>query len=149
MMRKNTVRSIVSILLMVISGACFAESFASVNEARSYLDKIMEKIGSGDVQAGMKMLKPYSIVPEAEFDAMVGQAGLQLPAISQRFGAAMGYEFIDQAEMGSSLARLVYLQKYEKHGMRWGFFLYKGKSGWTVNTFVFDDKIHELITVRR
>jgi hypothetical protein len=38
--------------------------------------------------------------------------------------------------------RLVYLNRFERHAMRWSFYLYRGAEGWVINTFVFDDQIH-------
>ena len=38
----------------------------------------------------------------------------------------------------------IYVSKYEKHAMRWLFYLYKSKDGWVINTFNFDDQIQAL-----
>jgi hypothetical protein len=132
------------ISLLSFTSLCHAEAFKSVELVKAKIDQVMAKVGTGDIEAGLTMLKPYTIVPTAEMDSMIGQAKLQIPAISQRFGSAVGIEFIGESKVGQSLVRLAYLQKYEKHGLRWLFLLYKGSDGWVINTFVFDDKIQEL-----
>ena len=81
------------------------------------------------------MMKPYVVIPPAEFDAMVGQAALQLPAIKQRFGKSTGKEFISERKVGDSVAELLYPHKFELSAMRWTFYLYKGEEGWAINTF--------------
>lgn len=131
-------------LLLSFASICHAEAFKSVEMVRAKIDVVMAKVGTGDIEAGLTMLKPYTIVPAAEMDAMIGQAKLQIPAISQRFGNPVGIEFIGESKVGKSLVRLAYLQKYEKHGLRWVFLIYHGSDGWVINTFVFDDKIQEL-----
>ena len=104
----------------------------------------MAKVATGDIHGGLKMIKPCTIVPSAEFDAMVGKATLQLPAITQRFGKSLGHDFITESKVGESLVRLIYIQRYECHAMRWRFLLYKSSTGWVINSFHFDDRIHEL-----
>lgn len=133
-----------AILLLALAPLCHAETFPSVDAARAFADKVMEKVAAGEIEEGLKMIKPYAIVPAAEFDAMVGQTSLQLPMITQRFGKSIGSEFIRQDAAGDSLVRLLYISKHERHAMRWFFYLYRTPEGWVVNTFNFDDQIHLL-----
>lgn len=139
-------RIILALLLLGTTHIGLAESFSSIAAAKEFTNNVMTKVSTGDIQGGLKMIKPYSVIPSAEFDAMVGQSALQLPVITQRFGGPLGQEFISEAKVGDSLVKLIYLQKYERHAMRWNFYLYKGGSGWVINTFNFDDRIHELFT---
>ena len=69
----------------------------------------MQQIGKGDFEAGFKLIKPRIIVSAAEFEAMVGQASLQLPAMKQRFGSSLGYEFLEETKRGENLIRSLYL----------------------------------------
>ena len=118
-----------------------AQPVANPADLRKVADQIMEQVGKGKVEAGLKLLKPRTIIPEAEFDAMVGQAKLQLPAMSQRFGEPLGYEFLREDRVGENLIRYSYIQRFDKHAMRWIFYTYRGKGGWVVNSFQFDDKL--------
>ena len=113
-------------------------------DIKKVTDDVMVKVGKGDIDGGLKTFKPLTVIPESEFDTMVGQAALQAPMIASRFGQSIGYEFIREDRLGESLARLIYIQRLEKHAMRWVFYLYRGKSGWVVNTFRFDDKWPEI-----
>jgi|TARA_Y100000296_G_scaffold30684_1_gene35641 hypothetical protein len=36
---------------------------------------------------------------------------------------------------------VVYIQKFERHMMRWKFYFYNPGGGWVLNTFNTDDKI--------
>jgi hypothetical protein len=121
-----------------------AQGLPTLGEIRKVTDSAMEKVGRGDIEAGLKSFRHLTIIPTAEFDAMLGQLPLQVPGMSSRFGASMGYEFIGEDKIGESVARLTYIHKFERHAMRWYFYCYKGKRGWIVNTFRFDDKLHEL-----
>lgn len=137
-------RRLVAVLLLALAPACYAETFPSAKAARDYTDKVMAKVAAGDIEGGLKMIKPYIVVPAAEFDTMAGQTALQLPRLTERYGKSVGSEFIRQDKAGESLVRLQYVGKHERHAMRWSFYLYKTPQGWVVNTFNFDDKIQEL-----
>ena len=137
MLRAVSLAAAVSLL----STLAIAQPVATSTDVRKITDQIMAQVGAGNVEAGFKLLKPRTIIPEAEFDAMVGQAKLQLPAASQRFGSNLGYEFIREDKAGENLIRYTYAQRFDKHAMRWIFYTYRGKGGWVINTFQFDDKL--------
>jgi hypothetical protein len=133
-----------SLTLTVAFAQVHAQGVPSMTDLRKVTDAAMVKVGSGDIEGGLKEIRPFTVIPSAEFDAMMGQLPLQLPGITARFGSSIGQEFIKEDRLGDSLVRLVYVNKFEKHAMRWLFYCYKGKGGWVVNTFRFDDKWHEL-----
>ena len=119
---------------------------ATPADLRMATDQIMEQVGVGHLEAGLKLLKPLTAIPEAEFDAMMGQALQQVPPLTLRFGATSGYEFIREDRVGENLIRLTYIHRFEKYAMRWIFYAYHGKNGWAINMFNFDDKIAQLFS---
>lgn len=143
-MRRIPQLVLASALLVLIAAPAFAQGVPTLADLRKVTDTAMAKVGNGDIEGGLKAFRPLTIIPPAEFDAMLGQLPLQLPAITTRFGSSIGHEFIKEDLIGDSLVRLVYIHKFEKHAMRWMFYGYKGQNGWVVNTFRFDDKWQEL-----
>jgi len=139
-------KSCIFLALVTYCGAGHASTFPSKTAAKAFTDQVMAKVATGDIVGGLKLMKPYTVVPSAEFDSMIGQVSLQLPAIGQRFGRSVGVEFINEQKVGESVEELVYLGKFERTVMRWRFYLYKGPSGWTINSFKFDDQIQDLFT---
>ena len=101
----------------------------------------MKLVAAGDIESGIRLAKPYIIIPEAELESMVGQAKLQAPMLIQRFGKTVGFEFIREEHAGANMLRIVQICRYEKHITRWNFYFYRGPSGWVLNTFHFDDNI--------
>jgi hypothetical protein len=136
-------RTAVLVSAFLASAAC-AQGLETLKKLRETTDAIMVKVGSGDIEGGLKAVKPLSIVPEAEIEAAIGQAKLQLPVMTTRFGQVIGHEFIREDRVGESLARIVYIQRFEKHAMRWMFYCYKSSNGWVINTFRFDDRWPDL-----
>ncbi len=133
--------------LLVLAGSAFsaaAQGLPTLADVKKVTDEVMVKVGKGDLEGGLKTFKSLTIIPEAEFDAMMGQAVQQSPMMAARFGQVIGYEFIKEERIGESLARYVYIQRFEKHAMRWMFYLYQGKTGWVINSFRFDDKWPDL-----
>lgn len=120
------------------------QGVSSLTELRKVTDGAMAKVGAGDLESGLKDIRPLTVIPSAEFDALLGQVPGQLPGMLARFGASLGHEFISEERLGESMARIVYIHRFEKHAMRWMFFAYKGRSGWVINTFRFDDRWHEM-----
>jgi hypothetical protein len=64
--------------------------------------------------------------------------------MSQRFGKSIGFEFISEDKEGASLLRIIQIQKFERHAMRWVFFFYRNNEGWVLNSFKFDDAIQTM-----
>lgn len=134
-------------ILVLLSGFCsgaFADTLKDPLAARQLTDQAMAKVGEGNVENGLQILKPYLIIPPAEFDVMLDKLRMQQPAISQRFGKSIGSEFIREDKTGENLLRIVQIQRFEKHVMRWSFYFYRGKNGWVLNTFKTDDDIRQL-----
>jgi hypothetical protein len=128
-------------MISLVTTIAAAQPIATPTDLRKVTDQIMELVGAGNVEAGLKLLKPRTVIPEAEFDAMMGQAKLQLPMMTQRFGEHLGYEFLREDRVGEYLIRYTYIQRFDIHAMRWIFYTYRGKGGWFINTFKFDDKL--------
>lgn len=134
----------VALVLLSTSLTSIAQGVPTLADVRKATDIAMTLVGKGDLEAGLKSFKSLTIVPSAEFDALVGQSTQQLPLLSARFGSSLGYEFVKEERIGDSLARTTYIHRFDKHAMRWIFYLYRGKDGWVINTFRFDDKWPEL-----
>ena len=104
----------------------------------------MVLVSQDNIKDGVSLLRPYSVVPIAEFDVQISNLDMQLPAIHQRFGKSIGYDLIADEKLGDSLSQLIYIQKFEKHAMVWRFIFYKPDQKWLLNTWYFNDQVHGL-----
>jgi hypothetical protein len=132
------------VLLLALCSNSLADTLKGPVEARQLTDRIMAKVGDGDIESGIRLIKPFLIIPSAEFDVMLDQLKMQQPLMTQRFGKSIGYEFIREDKVGENLLRIIQIHRFEKHVMRWSFFFYRGKNGWVLNTFKTDDDIRQL-----
>lgn len=140
-------RLALSFAFLVLLGAgptAQAATLRSATEARNLTNLVMEKVTTGNSDEGLRLMKPYLTVPDAEFESVVGQVRGQVPALSQRFGKIIGFEFVREDGAGTSLLRIIQLQKFERHAIRWTFIFYRGADGWSLNSFNFDENIRTL-----
>jgi hypothetical protein len=129
---------------LLITTTVQAATLESKEAAKKLTDQVMLKVASGDLQGGLLLMKPYTIIPESEFNVMLEQTKLQLPAIQGRFGKTLGAEFLCEKDVGKSLLKIVQIQKFQRHIMRWQFIFYNPDGKWVLNTFNFDDNIRGL-----
>jgi hypothetical protein len=140
--REKSVRLVVLIIAAIlITPSAQAAELASADAAVALTDQVMKRIATGDLRGGMEVAKPYTIVPAAEFDVMIGQAELQMPMMVSRFGKSIGYELIRNDTVGGSLIQVLQLQKFEKHATVWQFTFYRGANGCVLNSFKYADDI--------
>lgn len=134
-------KKVMAMVFSILATVVHAATLDSKEAAKELTDQVMAKVGAGDIEGGLILMKPYSIIPESEFTTMIEQTKLQLPMIQGRFGKIVGSEFIKEKSAGNSLLQVVHIQKFEKHIMRWNFTFYCPGEKWVLNTFNFDDKI--------
>lgn len=134
-------RFVLGVLLVIYSGLSSAATLKDSDATVALSDQVMRKASGGDIRGAFELARPYVVIPQSEFDALLGQVELQLPMISGRFGKSIGYELLRNDTVGASLVQAVYIQKFEKHAMVWRFIFYKADTGWVLNSFKYVDDI--------
>lgn len=134
-------RTLIVLLALLMAVNAQAAEFKTKREIKKFTASIMAQVADGKTQEGLELMKPYLIIPESEFTVMKEQLKMQEPIIAERFGQTIGVELVTVEAVGDSLMLIIYLQKFEKHIMRWKFYFYKPGSTWVLNTFYTDDKI--------
>lgn len=141
-------KNILFILSLVLASAtALADTLPSKAKAKELAKSVMAEISKGNMEAGVQLTKPYLVVPEHEFLALIEQMKMQQPTINQRFGKTISVEVAAIEEVGESLMLVLYLQKFDRHVLRWKFYFYKPRNEWVLNTFTFDDQIHSLFQI--
>lgn len=128
-------------ICVFLSTSSLADTLLNKSAAKKLAQDVMNKISKDKTMEALDLVEPYLIIPESEFDVMKNKLAMQQPMIAQRFGKTVGIELIETQEVGSSLLLITYIQKFEKHPMRWKFYFYKPTDSWVLNTFNFDDKM--------
>ncbi len=137
-------RFLAVLILLTCSGLAQAAGLESPRAASLLTNKVLERVVAGDFQGGLRLLEPHVVVPKAEFDLLLQRTTASLPEIHQRFGASLAGERIDDTRIGESVYRVRHLHKFERHVLLWTFIFYRPRDTWVLDTFWFDDKIHNL-----
>ena len=132
------------LFLLLVFTPVNAATLKDKNAAKVLAASVMQKVGDGKTIEGVELVKDYIIVPLPEFETMKNQIAMQAPMLDQRFGKTLAVELAEIEEVGDSLMLVMYIQKFEKHLLRWKFYFYKPKDGWLLNTFNFDDSIQNM-----
>jgi len=130
-----------ALILLTISTNAFAATINKEGDIRPFADSVMESLVKDGFQSAYLKLKPYTMIPETEFDASLLQSTAQRDQYGARYGKTIGYEFISSQKAGESLIKLQYIEKREKNPLVWLFFFYKADAGWTLNSFIWHDKV--------
>lgn len=141
---------IVSVCLIVIAATVAAQeasvpkTLASAEETRKVADQAMAFVKQEKFAEAYGAVKPFWPLPAIEIDGLANQMNTQWPMVQQRFGKSLATEFIDEQRIGESFIQYTYLQKFERHAIRWKFVFYRPKSAWMVNAVSWDDGVAQL-----
>jgi hypothetical protein len=139
-----------SLCLIVLSSSAVAQeastlkTLASAAETRKLTEHAMGLVKQEKFAEAYASVKPFWPLPAIEIDGMANQMNTQWPMVQQRFGKSLDTEFVNQQKVGESFIRYTYLQKFERHAIRWTFVFYKPKDQWIVNAVSWDDGVNEL-----
>ncbi len=137
-------RLLIFISILLTSLTTLADTLKDKDAAKALAKSVMDQVEKKQPAKALGLMKPYLVIPSSEFEVMTEQMKLQMPLIEQRFGQTLGVEFVGTEEVGESLMLVTYIQKFEKHVMRWKFYFYKPSKEWVLNTFFTDDKIQTI-----
>lgn len=115
-------------------------------EAKALLDAFMAKVAQNDVNGAFALLDSKATWPQGKEDVQ-NIARLTVEELDKRkarYGEPIGVEFIQQNMVGESLTEFVYLEKFERHAIRWMFVFYKPETEWVFNNLTWDDKVRLL-----
>jgi hypothetical protein len=132
-----------ALCLLVLPTTLLAQPkpLASLAEARKMADNAVELFQQEKFAEGYESLKPWWPLPPVEIDSLANQTDQQWPMVKQRFGKSLGTEFIRESKAGNSFAQYVYIQKFQRHAVRWVFMFYKPENTWLINSVSFDDSV--------
>ncbi len=112
------------------------------NSPRGMAEAFLSTIAQGQMAAGYSKLFEGSNIARDK-----GQGGAirkQTEAALPPLGKVLGFDLIREESFGTSLVRLVYLLKSERHLTAWEFYFYKPNKAWFVSEVNFSDKFHLL-----
>jgi hypothetical protein len=135
---------LLTVTLSLQAQSTVAPGLATLPETRQLTDRAMNLFRQEKFADAYELLKPHWPLPAVEIEALANQMNTQWPVVRQRYGAAVGTEFIHERKVGGSFVQYTYLHKFERHAIRWVFVFYKPADRWLVNAVSFDDGISQM-----
>lgn len=132
------------ILILFSHSSVFAATLKSEGAAEALCVEVMSALQKEDVSEAFLKMKSYMDIPDAEFKVIVEKSKARHDKLQKRFGKTIGYEFIGGKMVGTSLLRLQYLEKTDRHVLPWSFYYYKTPKGWKLNTFSWGEDFKSL-----
>lgn len=138
---KKEVLAMKRVLVICFLTLAFSNAHAQ-NSPRGMAEAFLSTIAQGQMAAGYSKLFEGSNIARDK-----GQGGAirkQTEAALPPLGKVLGFDLIREEPFGTSLVRLVYLLKSERHLTAWEFYFYKPKNAWFVAEVNFSDKFNLL-----
>jgi len=142
----SAIRALLAAFAFCAAPAC-ADTLKSDADLRAFGDRVMAAVAGAGLQAGVSVMRPYVVIPEAELQAALLKMQSQREQWGRRYGKTIGFEFIGQKRIGQSLLRLTYVEKAERHALPWMFHFYKTPNGWILSSFISNDISSELFNL--
>lgn len=144
---KKIITIIIVLILTKING--FSQVDKGLNDTlkiRKECERIVTLFMNDSIIESFKKLKDLSILPLDEIDYLEQKTIEQLNLVEDRFGKSIGNKLVKTQFIDSVLYSLIYVVKYEKHGLRLRFIFYNGKNDkWYLNNFKWDDSLSSLL----
>jgi len=145
-MKRISILMVLVNLLVITNSSMAAESKFLNNKAetKQLCEAFMQKVIAGKIEEAINSIEPYFPLPESELATIKVQAVKQFGLVEPRFGKPLGYEFIKEEIIKETIIKYTFIEKFEKHVVKWTFFFYKPQEKWLLNAFYFDDTIQTL-----
>lgn len=124
--------------------AATEKKLTTAADARKLAEQAMSFVRQEKFAEAYAAVKPFWPLPAIEIDGLANQMNTQWPVVQQRYGKTVATEFIREGRIGESFVQYTYLQKFERHAIRWTFVFYKPSDHWLVNAVSWDDGVHQL-----
>jgi hypothetical protein len=120
-------------------------ALATMTDARGLCDEAMDALHDGHADRAFERLATYWAFSPDEMTQLQREVERTRAIVAERYGTSLDCRFVREDAAADALVRFVYLERYERHGLRWRFTFYRGATGWTLNDVYFDDEIEALL----
>ena len=134
------------VLLLTMLSLAYGATLRNPEEAKELAEKVLARVGVGDLDGVVTVLKPYWPFPDDELETLVAQTAQQRRLLANRLGKSLGFILVRREVAADTFLRLVYVERCENTGLRWLFTFYKVKDVWKFNGFAWDEEIAQLFS---
>lgn len=115
-------------LMFLAPGVCLAQA---TDDPKAWAEKFLDIMVAKGPEKAQEFLKENSEFGAGDANA-TKRFQRSMEAAKARYGEAIGFELLDQDEVGKSLLKLEYLLRFKSYPLRLDFFFYKPTSAWNL-----------------
>jgi hypothetical protein len=119
------------------------QKISSKEDAKRLFDETMNLLVTDRIEQAFALLKPNFPLEASEIEGIQQDIKKKRVLMKDRFGASIGFVYLGQDALSDVFARFIYVEKFERHAIRWVFVIYKPHNQWIVNAVSFDDKLDQ------
>jgi len=128
-----------------VSGPSPETTLRMIADARSLCDEAMAHLHDGTPDRAFDRLEAHWAFSDDEMTQLLREVERTRAVVADRYGDALDYRLVREETVDEVLARFVYIERFERHGLRWRFTFYRGADGWSLNDVYFDDEIEAVL----
>ena len=117
----------------------------TISDAQSLCDNAMTLLHDDAPDRAFDRLAAYWAFSDDEMTQLLREVERTRAVVADRYGDALDYRLVREETVDEVLARFVYIERFELHGLRWRFTFYRGSDGWSLNDVYFDDEIEAVL----
>ena len=135
---------VVLVVMLTLAGTARADTLESVDDVRALVQRAMDHVHEGNTFILFNLLKPYYPFGDDELTDLMVTTVEQRKSFLERFGETVEIVLVDERMVAESVLRITYLEKLERHIIRWVFTFYRPGDRWIVNAILWNDNIDAL-----
>ncbi|MCS5708926.1 hypothetical protein CC99x_008435 [Candidatus Berkiella cookevillensis] len=128
--------------LSLLTSGCQRNS--SEHQTLKIAEEVVNYVESGKIDDAFNILKLHWPLSAQEVDNLKSHTIEQRQIVEQRYGKPIGIEYIKTEMVGNSMIKHTFVEKFERHALKWQLSFYKPQDTWIINSVYWDDKISEL-----
>ena len=105
---------------------------ANKSEIMVVCGKFMEMLKNEKYSEAFDLLKPFSIIYNAQLDTLAKTTSDQMKSAITAYGKVDSFELVSSKDIKGIVIQLVYLLQFQRSPLKFIFYLYNNGSGWTI-----------------
>jgi hypothetical protein len=124
------------------------ETAVAASEARAVVESFISKLDDDKGEALADEVKSGRwLINEQEYASFRGQFTIDRARFRKQYGERGEVEFVREEPLSPSLARLIYLERYQHDGILWIFVVYRTMGGWRLVGVSWKEKLAVAVDV--
>jgi len=110
----------------------------------NHADQVMQLFGTSQFDQAFEVLRPFYPVSEIDYQNIKVKTAQNLQQAEEGYGSITGEVFIKEQNLKDIAIRRYYVVKLETILLKFSLVYYKGKDGWIVNSFSWNNEFEVL-----